>query len=560
MTSRPSTTGTPVSRDQVVQALETLCDHVGVQASPDSDSILMDMGQVFGFTRAQVLLCTRGYSQRIRERVQVQGGGASPPVMGHHAYRTVLKLLFRHGLIEKVESELLPRLGALLDLTPEEVESIHVQVEGTRTVPGLQLPPITFSPVLHEDGSKSSRTGSAPGAYLNPTPAITPRGKTPSIREPVSRGNHLSGELSIDMVAEAFREEDPDGNAVREAFLHECENLSLRDLLQARNDLSRIINRRFKQKLALTFADIVGSTSYFHRYGDEAGQALMQRFLELQVRTLETTGGWIVETTGDGTFTCFPDVARAVTAMVDLQKLIATENHENPGENPLALRIGIHWGSVLVDGSLVTGDAVNLCARVAALGGEAEIICSAVAYQELGSVDRIPSRVMPPARLKGIAELIEVVNLDWRDPTSFPRRVRNLQTHEEFVLPDQERISFGRLAASDGGRANDIVLSHPDEKSRQRISRWHFVLTRLPNGYRLKTLTDKVTEVNGRTVPRNEEVPLRAKDRVTVSGVVTLEFLLSEDSTESDAMNATMSGFDLSPYLKEIKKAKEESS
>ena len=35
-------------------------------------------------------------------------------------------------------------------------------------------------------------------------------------------------------------------------------------------------------------------------------------------------------------------------------------------DHQLQVRIGVHWGPVLTDGQIVSGDSVNLCARVAA--------------------------------------------------------------------------------------------------------------------------------------------------------------------------------------------------
>ena len=82
--------------------------------------------------------------------------------------------------------------------------------------------------------------------------------------------------------------------------------------------------------------------------------------------------------------------------------------------------------------------------------------------------------------LKGVAQPVDLLELDWRDPAAFPRRVLIEETEEQIALPQQDIVSFGRLHEPDGARANDIVLIHPDPARSRQISRWHFELRRAP--------------------------------------------------------------------------------
>jgi class 3 adenylate cyclase len=60
------------------------------------------------------------------------------------------------------------------------------------------------------------------------------------------------------------------------------------------------------------------------------------------------------------------------------------------------VRVGLHWGPALTDGAAVTGDAVNLAARVANSGGPGEIRVSKAAYRELSSQKRLRCKGLPP--------------------------------------------------------------------------------------------------------------------------------------------------------------------
>src|SRR5262249_43606439 len=141
-----------------------------------------------------------------------------------------------------------------------------------------------------------------------------------------------------------------------------------------------------EKQLALAFSDIVGSTPYFARFGDEAGRKLQQRHLDLIERAVPAAGGRIVDTAGDGAFLTFPTVEAAIAACIELQKAISAANATRPREHQLQVRLGIHFGPALTDGEQVSGEAVNLASRVAASGTPGEIRLSKEAFQECTNV------------------------------------------------------------------------------------------------------------------------------------------------------------------------------
>jgi len=102
--------------------------------------------------------------------------------------------------------------------------------------------------------------------------------------------------------------------------------LSLTELIRLQNELSEIVVRRFKTTLALLFSDIVKSTEYFGRFGNEAGRKLQQRHFDLLDQIVRQHGGRIVDTAGDGGFSCFATAEQAAEASVQLQLALCKEN------------------------------------------------------------------------------------------------------------------------------------------------------------------------------------------------------------------------------------------
>src|SRR4051812_12069790 len=104
------------------------------------------------------------------------------------------------------------------------------------------------------------------------------------------------------------------------------EKLSMTEIIRLQDALSKALVRRFEKKLALVFSDMVGSTPYFAKFGNEAGRKLQQRHLDLCQPAAARGGGRVVDTAGDGAFLCFPAIDGALAAMVDLQQQIALDN------------------------------------------------------------------------------------------------------------------------------------------------------------------------------------------------------------------------------------------
>jgi len=325
-----------------------------------------------------------------------------------------------------------------------------------------------------------------------------------------------------------------------EALTQSLGSLSMAEMVRLQDFISQELRRRFEKQLAVGFSDVVGSTAYFARFGDEAGRRIQQRHFDLLAESILPRGGRIVDTAGDGAFMVFPDVRTAAESFIAFEHARCADNATRPHDQRLEVRMAIHCGSVLTDGVHVTGDAVNLAARVSASAGPGEIHLTREAFVEIPPSRRLVCQSLGAVELKGISRPVETYRLDWHDRSAFPERLRVRETGEQIDLPPLDTIRFGRLVEHDGVPANEIVLKLPSEQQTRKISRWHFELRRYPDGIRLRPVSDQLTEVDGQMVARGVEVPVRTGTLVCVGRVLTLEFAGRPESSLSTAGNATV--------------------
>jgi hypothetical protein len=214
--------------------------------------------------------------------------------------------------------------------------------------------------------------------------------------------------------------------------------------------------------------------------------------------------------------------------MADLQLRISDDNFHRPREHQLAVRIGIHYGNVLTDSTVVSGDSVNLASRVAGASRPGEIRITRQVFSELPSALRMRCKAMEAVELKGIDHKVALMELIWWDPSRFPDTMVIENSAEQVLVPALDTISFGRIAELDGAKANDVVIKLPEERLTNMVSRWHFELRRRPDGYVLRSVSSQLTEVDGRVLHKGEEAEVRAGTVVVLAKTIVLKFISTQ--------------------------------
>ncbi len=158
------------------------------------------------------------------------------------------------------------------------------------------------------------------------------------------------------------------------------------------------------------FTDIVGSTSLMGVIGDEAWDDLRRWHDQTLRGSFADHGGEEIDHAGDGFFVAFPDTTSALASAVEIQRRLVEHRRAN-GFAP-QVRIGLHATAATHDGADYTGLGVHTAARISSLAGAGEILASA---ETMGEALDVRTSAARTAHLKGIAEPVDVVAIEWRD-------------------------------------------------------------------------------------------------------------------------------------------------
>src|SRR5438874_3813815 len=178
-----------------------------------------------------------------------------------------------------------------------------------------------------------------------------------------------------------------------------------------------------RKTVTVLFSDVAGSTSLGEQLDAESLRHVMDRYFDQMRAVLERHGGTVEKFIGDAVMAVFgipvvheDDALRAVRAAHEMGRALSALNEELEREwgVRLAMRIGVNTGEVVTGqgrgpGSaaqggqrLVTGDAVNVAARLEQAASAGEVL---IGEETLRLVrDAVVTEAVEPLSLKGKAE------------------------------------------------------------------------------------------------------------------------------------------------------------
>jgi class 3 adenylate cyclase len=134
---------------------------------------------------------------------------------------------------------------------------------------------------------------------------------------------------------------------------------------------------------AIMFTDIVGSTTFFEKMGDDAGMRLLETHNRMVLPLISRNEGRTIKTIGDGVLASFFDPVKACACAVRVLDLLDSHNSETESAWQILVRIGIHYGKVLNKTGDVFGDVVNSAQRIQSAAQPATALISDSVYRSL---------------------------------------------------------------------------------------------------------------------------------------------------------------------------------
>jgi adenylate cyclase len=172
-----------------------------------------------------------------------------------------------------------------------------------------------------------------------------------------------------------------------------------------------------KRRLAaIVFADVV---NYSRMMGDdEVGTTLAVRARVAEFTSFaKEHSGEIISTAGDGVFLMFDSAVDAVTFSVGIQKRLREMNETTSENQQIVFRFGINLGDVLHGKGELSGESINIAARIEAFSEPGRICISGSVYDSVSNKMAIGYEYLGAQQFKNIKEDVDVFQIH-ENPTS----------------------------------------------------------------------------------------------------------------------------------------------
>src|SRR5919106_133794 len=147
------------------------------------------------------------------------------------------------------------------------------------------------------------------------------------------------------------------------------------------------------------FTDVVGYTALMQA-DERLARDKRDRYMAALESHHDAFGGTIVQRLGDGSMSMFPSSLAAVLAAVEIQRGLSAED--------VPIRIGVHMGEVVVDSERLTGDAVNIAARIESFAVPGGVMLSDSAYEQIKNRSDVGVVGLGRFRLKNVGRPYEL--------------------------------------------------------------------------------------------------------------------------------------------------------
>ncbi|MCU7877506.1 MAG: adenylate/guanylate cyclase domain-containing protein [Candidatus Thiodiazotropha sp. (ex Lucinoma borealis)] len=264
------------------------------------------------------------------------------------------------------------------------------------------------------------------------------------------------------------------------------------------------------QEHAIVFADIVDSTRMYESLGDNRAKQLITELENEISRVVKLTGGDVVEVIGDEVMSRYDNANDAATGACRIQERV--DVYSKKSGMPMSARIGLHFGSVIIEDGRMYGDSVNVAARMASIAQAQQIITTEQVVQNLSDENRQLVRRFDKVKVKGKQERMIIYDLLWRkEDVTFMHTSPLTQSHTAKMLVLKYVDKIYRLPPTQGsiriGRdtSNELVVSTTAASRTHAIikfNRGKYVLSDIStNGTYVKTQNQQSLYLRRETIP-----------------------------------------------------------
>ena len=165
-------------------------------------------------------------------------------------------------------------------------------------------------------------------------------------------------------------------------------------------------------EVAIVFADVVGSTQLYDKFGDTKASETVALCLDVMKDATYQFNGTVIKTIGDEVMSTFETVDDAMGAAVMMQTRVTSETRDSG--IPVTIRIGCHYGPVVQEQNDIFGAAVHTANRMTSQAKAKQIVISGFTVEQMSPELKKQTRQIDVATVRGRLDEVALYELVWQ--------------------------------------------------------------------------------------------------------------------------------------------------
>ncbi len=214
-------------------------------------------------------------------------------------------------------------------------------------------------------------------------------------------------------------------------------------------------------EVAILFADVVGSTQLYDKFGDTKASETVAACLSVMKDSTHEFNGTVIKTIGDEVMATFPVVDDAMSAAIMMQTQITADNKEE-GRIPVSIRIGCHFGPVVQEQNDIFGAAVHTANRMTSQAKARQVVISGETVKKMSDKFKDQTRQIDVASVRGRIDEVALYELLW-NPDEATSMLPTIEWESRGKNASKVELSFRDQSIEVSDQRKSVSLGRADD-------------------------------------------------------------------------------------------------
>jgi class 3 adenylate cyclase len=214
-------------------------------------------------------------------------------------------------------------------------------------------------------------------------------------------------------------------------------------------------------EVAIVFADVVGSTQLYDKFGDTKASETVALCLDVMKDATHQYNGTVIKTIGDEVMSTFPTVEEAMGAAVMMQARISADTKQ-ADRITVSIRIGCHFGPVVQEQNDIFGAAVHTANRMTSQAKARQIVISGGTVEHMSPELKKQTRQIDVATVRGKLDEVALYEFLW-NPEEATSMLPTIEWENQDRKASKLELSFRDQTIEVSDKRKNVIMGRAED-------------------------------------------------------------------------------------------------